>query len=149
MPDMSLLSWAGVLEYRQKQLAIKGAKAGVGEGALLAKAFTDFLSRLKEPVAIDLIASPHIPDGILDMLCATNPNILRFSPTNAPLLPTMGEFLDMAEQYALKVLTQHEILSLVSSSMQIFQVSDEWVSSEDISDNSNCRFDCHRRLLEN
>lgn len=77
-PDSSLLVWAGALEYKGVQSVSCGAKAGLPADDLITEAIKNILCRLKEPVAIRLIASPALSDNVFGLL-TTGRLDLRFS----------------------------------------------------------------------
>lgn len=145
-PDSSLLVWAGALEYKGVQSVSCGAKAGLPADDLITEAIKDILSRLKEPVAIRLIASPVLSDDVFGLLTVGRVD-LRFSREWGSPDPVLLDHLDSVDQFATGVLAQQKDMAVIGTFINGLGARDEWIPVQDL-DGTGYRLDCHRSLFE-
>lgn len=146
-PDSSLLVWAGALEYKGVQSVSCGAKAGLPADDLITEAIKNILCRLKEPVAIRLIASPALSDNVFGLL-TTGRLDLRFSrERGADPYPGLFDRLCDVERFAVDVLAQQKEMAVLGAFVDGLGSADECISIRDV-DGAGYQLDCHRGLFE-
>lgn len=143
--DSSLLVWAGALEYKGVQSVSCGAKAGLPGDDLIAEAIKDILSRLKEPVAIRLIALPSLSDDVFGALTMARLDLRFLREDEVPIEALTPKLMDV-EGFAFDVLAQHKDMAVLAAFVDGLKSADGWVHLEDLS-GGGYRLDCHQSMF--
>jgi len=124
---------------------MKGAHAGIGEGRGILRALNELLGKLKEPVILQLIASPEIPPNLIKAVNAIceGTSIVSYVGTIPCSLATE---VSSAEEFAIRVMGSCGLHPLLGMAFDVFEIGDDSVSFQELTDDSFC-FSCHSRLL--
>jgi len=120
--------------------SVKKCFSGPGQGQekdiLIIESIKDVLAKLKEPVTVKLTTFPRLGETTFRNLCSARPD-LEFVRVEGQMAECLVPLMDGAEKFAFDVLAQRREFGLIGVALDCMDISEEWITFEDINRENN------------